>query len=239
MPAFLDTAKPQKPKFTWFPAKCRDIGASINGDIWCVNKSGGVFEARKDSHSWFHKKNGGKYIAVAKDGRATFVNQQGLMEGFYADNYFDPFNGRVALDVGIGGLNDDLYYLDANNLLSENCWDVMRANGESMPGFGCGNRISVNANGYPVVVGGDERVYNWVGDLSGHWDALENMKAKDVAGGIDGSIYAIRKHDDEVMAWWADQKRWVHVGTTAKSIAVAESRLVIIDLHDNTFIAHP
>jgi len=187
-----------------------------------------VFHKHIGKHSWDYveneKKTGGKYLAVNSKGEAAVTDVNHDLPGY-----------APAFDVGIGGPNDDLFYLDADNLGMENCYTVRDANGNGMPVYGCGNRIDVNANGKPIVVGGDYRVYNWV---NGDWDPLTNMKAKGVAAGIDGSIYAIRE-DNEVVQWQEADREWLTLGTTAKSIAVAGEKLVMVDFHDNTFIANP
>lgn len=216
------------------PGAAHDIGGGLNGQVWVVGTNSQGYWWDRKQNKWHTDGGHIKYLDVDSTGQPIVVQHNGNVYYRYRQGGWDIRAGIKAMDVGIGGPNDDVWYLDMNGKVNDECYNVVNSLGQVMDFGGCGNRIAVNQNGDPIVVGGDHAIY----DLrNGQWDRLGGDKFWDVSVGVNGEIYGTSrsKANGPIMQWDEAARKWTHIGGAAVHISTTPDGPIVVNVNKHIY----
>lgn len=210
------------------PGEARDIAGGSNGDMWAVGSDVGHWNEATESWDWYSYNKAtfhnfrppmfdGMHIAVAgrDDVWITMRNNRILRKmsrfnlsrkGSPLPPKFVPQPGR-AIDIA-GGANGAVWILGMSGTPYE--WDQSTHSWIAHPGI-VGSRIAVaGVDRVWVIQASDNAIYFY---NNGGWRARPGT-AIDIAGGADGSLWALRLRDGRPYIWDPVLWQWVVTSTT-------------------------
>jgi len=178
------------------PGRAKDIGGGADGSVWIIGSNDSPYKWNDAGYAWEQASGSAKRISVLPDGTPVIMNAEGRIFKLRGSNW-QELPGR-AKDIAAGA-DGSIWIIGSND--SPYVWNEEGYAWEQRSGTA--NRISIMANGTPVVVNAEGRIFMMRGQ---NWQELPG-RANDIGTGADGSIWIIGdngspyKWNDAGYAW--------------------------------------
>ena len=162
------------------PGRAKDIGGGADGSVWIIGANDSPYKWNDAGYAWEQASGSAKRISVLPDGVPVIMNAEGRIFRLRGQNW-QELPGR-AKDIAAGA-DGSIWIIGENNSpykWNEDGYAWVQVSGSA-------SRISVMANGTPVVVNSEGRIFMQRGQ---NWQELPG-RATDIGTGADGSIWII------------------------------------------------